>query len=107
MCYCPSKKSDVMYYNQLIVSDKKSLELVYRLLNKNDTTSALPVTEHIRNTVKRQAILFPEGIKFDYRLLFEDGKECTFDKYFDEELMHTVDLITTSDWSIHTNKMKH
>ena len=74
------------------------------MLNKNDTTASVPDTEHIRNMVKRQATLFPESTKFDYRTLFEDGKECTLDKYFDKELMHTVDLITTSDRSIHTNK---
>ena len=104
MCYCPSKKSGIMYYNSMVVSDKKSLELVYKLLNKNDTKASLPDTERIRNMVKRQATLFPESTKFDYRKLFEDEKECTLDKYFDKELMHTVDLITTSDWSIHTNK---
>ena len=40
------KKSGIMY-NSMVVSDKKSLELVYKLLNKNDTKASLPVTERI------------------------------------------------------------
>ena len=54
--------------------------------------------------VKRQASLFPESSKFDYRTLFKDEKECSLDKYFDTELLNIVDLITTSDTNIHAKK---
>ena len=84
MCYCPSKKSGIMYYNPSIVSDEKYIALVYKVLNRNDNSVALPDTERIRNIVKRQASLFPESSKFDYRTLFEEGKECSLDKYFDK-----------------------
>ena len=47
MCYCPSKKSGIMYYNP-ILSDEKCISLVYKILNKNDT-ARVPDTEHIRN----------------------------------------------------------
>ena len=101
-CYCPSKKLGIMYYNPLTVSNEQCIELVHKLLNRNDIKVALPDTERIRNMVKRQATLLPESSKFDYRTLFEEGKECTLDKYFDKELMDTVDMLTTSDRSIHT-----
>ena len=93
-----------MYYNPLTVSNEQCIELVYKLLNRNDIKAALPDTERIRNMVKRQATLLSESSKFDYRTLFKEGKECTLDKYFDKELMDTVDMLTTSDRSIHTNK---
>ena len=77
MCYCPSKKSGIMYYNPSMVSDEKCIKLAYKLLHKiDDKSAALSDTEHIRNMVKRQASLFPESSKFDYRTLFEEGKEC-------------------------------
>ena len=105
MCYCPSKKSGIMYYNPSMVSDEKCIKLAYKLLHKIDDKSAtLSDTEHIRNMVKRQASLFPESSKFDYRTLFEEGKECSLDKYFDTELLNIVDLVTTSDSNIHTQK---
>ena len=105
MCYCPSKKSGIMYYNPSIINEERYISLVYKILNKNDNSVALPDTERIRNMVKRQATLFPESSKFDYRTLFEERKECTLDKYFDKELLDIIDSITTSsDWSIHTKK---
>ena len=104
MCYCPSKKSGIMYYNPSIVSHQKSIVLVYKILNRNGNNVALPDTERVRNMVKRQASLFPESTKFGYRTLFEEGKECTLEKYFDRELLDTIDSITTSDWSIHTKE---
>ena len=61
-------------------------------------------TECIRNIVKRQATLFAESSKFDYRILFEEGKDCQLDKYFDKDLLKIVDLITTSDQSIYVKK---
>ena len=79
-----------MYYNPEIVKDEKCLELVYKLLNRNDASATLPDTDRIRNMVKRQAALFPGSSKFDYRTLFEEGKESNLDKYFDKELMDTV-----------------
>ena len=101
MCYCPSKKSGVMYYNCSILGDEKCVSLVYKILNKNNSIAIVLDTEHIRNMVKRQATLLPESSKFDYRTLFE---KCTLDKYFDSELMGVIDSITTSDWSRHTKK---
>ena len=102
ICYCPSKKSGIMYYNPSMLSDETCVTLVYKILNKNKNTTKVLDTEHIRNMVKRQATLLPQSSKFDYRTLFEEGKECTLDKYFDRELMGVVDSITTSDWSKHT-----
>ena len=55
--------------------------------------------------VKRRATLFPESSTFDYRTLFEEGKDCTLDKYFDKDLLKIVDLITTSDQSIYVKKL--
>ena len=104
MCYWQSKKLGLMYYNPEIVKDEKCLELVYKLLNRKDTSATLPDTDRIRNMVKRQAALFPGSSKFDYRTLFEEGKESILDKYFDKELMDTIDSITTSDWSIRSSK---
>ena len=57
------------------------------------------------NMVKRQATLFPENNKFDYKTLFKEGRECALDKYFDRELLDTSDKITTSDWGLHTKKL--
>ena len=54
--------------------------------------------------IKRQASLFPECSKFDYRTLLKDEKECSLDKYFDTELLTIVDFITTSDTTIHAKK---
>ena len=87
-----------------MVNDEKCVELVYKILQRKDDSAALPDTERIRNMVKRQASLFPESSKFDYRTLFKDEKECSLDKYFDTELLNIVDLITTSDTNIHAKK---
>ena len=63
---------------QSINSNKKSISLVYKILNINDDSSTLPDTEHMKNNVvKRQDTLFPESSKFDYRTLFEEGKGIT------------------------------
>ena len=69
-----------MYYNPSIINEERYISLVYKILNKNDNSVALPDIERIRNMVKRQATLFPESSKFDYRTLFEEGKKCTLDK---------------------------
>ena len=87
MCYCPSKKSGIMYYNPSIIGDEKCVSLVYKILNRSNNAAVVLDTEHIRNMVKRQATLLPESSKFDYRTLFEAGKDCTLDKYFDREWM--------------------
>ena len=49
MCYCPSKKLGIMYYNPSMVSDEKCIELVYKILQRKDDSAALPDTERIRN----------------------------------------------------------
>ena len=103
-CYCPSKKSGIMYYDPSILCDEKCVSLVYKILNRSNNTNGVLDSERIRGMVKRQATLLPESGKFDYRTLFEEGKECELDKYFDSELMDVVDSITTSDWSKHTKK---
>lgn len=69
VCYCPSKKSGIMYYNPSLLGDQKYVSLVYKILNKNSDTTTVTDTEHIRNMVKRQATLLPESSKFDYRTL--------------------------------------
>ena len=103
-CYCPSKKSGIMYYDPSVLSDEKCVSLVYKILNRSNNTDGAPDFERVRGMVKRQAALLPESGKFDYRTLFEEGKECKLDKYFDSELMEVVDSVTTSDWSKHTKK---
>ena len=76
-----------MYYNPSMIGDEKCVSLVYKILNRS--TIVLD-KEHIRNMVKRQATLLPKSSKFDYRTLFEAGKDCILDKYFDRELMDVI-----------------
>lgn len=95
--YSPTKTAGSMCYNPLVFSDKCLLH-IYKFLNSQKSGDSSNPSECVRTMVKRQVKLFPTGIKFDYRKIFDpSNNKSELEKYFDTELLQFVNYITLSN----------
>ena len=103
--YSDARNKYAMGFDTSAVQGKGVVHL-YNTLSEQQSKTCNYMVEGFRLMIKRQCAMFPKGQDFDFRCLFSGHNvdEAIY-KYFDCELMDTLNKITISDSEVALENM--